>query len=150
VLGGLVFSAYPLFAERTEYRLREVRDNFADVDWDDPAVQEYYAARGRMPPSSKSLRQRIDIVHPHSFLMPVLYFILCHLMEMTRFPRGAKMVLFAGAFAAMAFVISAPLLIHRWPATAVAMIPALGVLWLSFGTMAVVPVAQMWFGRSEG
>lgn len=147
ILGALAFSAYPLFAERTRFRLQEVRDNFAPVDWNDPEAISYYSQAGRLPPSEKSLRQRIDIVHPHSFLMPILFFILCHLMEMTPAPRAFKIVLYLAGFAAMIFVTCAPLTMHRWPALAPAMIPALLTLWGSFALMALWPGAFLWLDR---
>lgn len=150
VLAGLAFSAYPLFADRTGFTARGVRENFVGVDFDSmsDAEQEAYLTRlreeGRPISAPKTPRQRADIVHPHSFMMPVLYFILIHLMEMTGTPRALRLGLYVVAFLAMAFATFAPILVPAVPGMAFLVVPAFGVLWGSFAVMGVVPTARMW------
>lgn len=146
VLAALTFSAIPIFEERTHFSPTEIRHNFAPGEVIEDESTHYYG-QDRFPPAEKSDRQRYDIVHPHSFLMPILFFILCHLMEMTGAPRGLKVALYAAGFAGMMFVIFAPVTLHRWPALSVGMLPALLCLWVSFATMILVPAGSMWFGR---
>ncbi|MBI4244062.1 MAG: hypothetical protein HY606_08240 [Planctomycetes bacterium] len=56
-------------------------------------------------------RHAFMVVHPHSFLMPVVYFILTHLCEMTLLALWFKITLYVTSFIAMMLSIFAPVLI---------------------------------------
>lgn len=86
------------------------------------------------------------VIHPHSFLMPVIYFILSHLCEMTTLYRSIKLFLYAGAFISMMLSIFAPLLIFTSTAFAPVCHIAFYVMLVSFLIMIVVPNLQMWSG----
>ena len=91
-------------------------------------------------------RRRIyDIVHPHSFMIPIIYFILCHLMEMSHGAKAFKMGLYLSGFVAMMLVIFSPILVWWNLSTAPVVIPAVVVLGLAFCIMVSVPTWQMWF-----
>lgn len=142
ILTGLVFVGVALFEERTGYTRRGVEVNVVGTD--------HLQAQGVVVDQEvapKSKRQLYDIVHPHSFLMPVIFFILCHLMEMAYAPKGLKIALYVGSGAAMMLVIFAPLLIRASLAFAALLIPATVILLVSFAVMIVVPAIQMWFPR---
>lgn len=143
VLAALVFAAVPLFGERTGYTRRGVEVNVAGTD--------HLQDRGEIVErevAGKTTRQIYDIVHPHSFLMPVIFFILCHLMEMSYAPKAAKIALYLAAGAATLLVTFAPLLIHASLKFAIVLIPAVVTLVLTYATMIFVPAVQMW--RSPG
>jgi hypothetical protein len=142
LLAALVFVGVAVFAERTGYTRRGVEVNVVGT--------EHLQAQGEVVDqevAAKTKRQLYDIVHPHSFLMPVIFFILCHLMEMAYAPKGFKIALYVGSGASMTLVIFAPLLIHASLAFAVVLIPATVILLASFALMIVLPAIQMWFPR---
>lgn len=94
-------------------------------------------------------RKAYDIIHPHSFLMPVVYFILCHLMEMTTVARGVRIGLYSAAFAGMMATMFAPLTVLHLPALALPTFVLLYVMLVCFAAMTVMPVVQMWFSKSK-
>jgi hypothetical protein len=80
--------------------------------------------------------------------MPVIYFILCHLFEMSFAPRWLKIGLYALSAASMVAVIFAPVLIAAAPAFALVLGPAVVVLLGCFTGMALSPTIQMWVVRA--
>lgn len=94
-------------------------------------------------------RKAYDIIHPHSFLMPVVYFILCHLMEMTTVARAVRIGLYSAGFAGMMATIFAPLTVLHMPSLAVPTFLLLYGMVVCFAAMTVMPVLQMWFVRPK-
>ena len=92
-----------------------------------------------------SRRAIYDIVHPHSFMMPLIFFVLTHMMEMSYAPRALKLGLYIGSFVAMMLTIFAPLLVWTKISLAVVVTPAVTALMIAFLAMSIVPVWQMWF-----
>jgi hypothetical protein len=146
VLTALAFSAFVVFGERTRWRASEVQANFAG---DERVTRETGARLGRMhaEPSPRALN---DVVHPHSMVMPVLYFILVHLMEMSAGRRGPKIALYLVAFASMMTTVFAPLLVAASLAWAPAVMAAVAAMLGSFAAMIAVPAWQMWRAAKEG
>lgn len=141
LLAAILFVAFAVFAERTGYKVRDVKANFAG----DERVTEQTGEKFDRMHAAPSRRAIYDIVHPHSFLMPVIYFILCHLMEMSLAPRRLKLGLYLGALAAMLLVIFSPLLVWTHLSLAPVVIPAVVTMLGAFAAMAILPVWQMWF-----
>ena len=90
-------------------------------------------------------RKAYDIVHPHSFLMPVIFFILIHLVEMTTLWHRAKIPLYVGSGIAMIVTVFAPLIVLNAPGLAPFCFGAMYVMLLAFLAMAMGPMYQMWF-----
>lgn len=93
-------------------------------------------------------RKAFDIIHPHSFLMPVVFFILCHLMEMTPAPRWAKISLYASAFVGMVLTVTAPVVILYATWMALPSLVGLYLMLACFTAMALAPVGLMWFSKA--
>ncbi len=145
ILTAILFVALVLFAERTGYRTRNVQANFAG----DERVRRETGHRFDSMHAEPSRRALYDIVHPHSFMMPLIYFVLCHLMEMSFGPRAFKISLYAGSFVAMMLVIFAPLLVSAAIGTAPLVLAAMIVMALAFAAMALIPMWQMWFSGAS-
>jgi hypothetical protein len=94
-------------------------------------------------------RKAYDIIHPHSFLMPVVYFILCHLMEMTTISRGVRIGLYGAGFVGMMATIFAPLTVLHAPVLAIPTFALLYVMLICFAAMATVPAIHMWWIRPK-
>lgn len=145
LLGAILFVTIAVFGERTGYEVRGVQANFAG---DERVTRETGATVDRMV-AEKPRRALYDIVHPHSFMIPLVYFVLCHLMEMTYAPRGFKIALYLGSFASMILVTAAPLLVAWKLAFGWMVIPAVVGLGASFLMMIVLPTWQMWFSKGR-
>jgi hypothetical protein len=146
VLTALAFVAFAIFGERTHWRVRDTQANFVG----DERVTEETGARFDRMTAARTTRDLSErIVHPHSFIMPILFFILVHLMEMSVAPKSFKIALYIAAFVAMMLTIFGPLLVYASISFAALMIATVIVQLLSFGTMIVVPAFQMWFGGAK-
>ena len=145
VLSGILFTAFAVFAERTGWETDRVKANFAG----DERVTREEGTKFDQMYGEPSRRAIYDIIHPHSFLMPVLYFILCHMMEMTGGARAFKLTVYIAAFVSMMLVIFAPLLVWTSLSTAWLVVPSVTVLCASFIAMAAWPLYPMWFGSGR-
>jgi len=143
LLAGFIFIGAVLYPERTRYTTRGAAVNFAGT--------EHLQERGVIVDqevSGKTRRQLIDIVHPHSLLIPILFFILCHMMEMSYAPRGLKIGLYVSAAVAMLGVTFAPFWVSASLGLSFLLAPVVLLLLTTFAIMAVVPVFQMWTVRA--
>ena len=140
LFSGIFFVGVVLFAERTGWTAEGAAMNYGG--------SERYAEETGVIAEELVVelpkREIYDIIHPHSFLMPVIFFILCHLMEMSFGPKWLKLTLYIGSGVGMLVVIFAPLLIFASLPMAVILAPAVGVMLLGFAVMIVMPVIQMW------
>lgn len=145
VQAAILFVAIAVFGERTDYETVKVKAHFGGSD-------RLAAEEGRImevPYGEPSRRAIYDIVHPHSFMMPLIYFVLCHLMEMTVAPKGLKVSLYLAGFAAMMAVVFGPLLVWSNLKLAFIMIPSVVVMAACFLVMLILPTWQMWFGGTK-
>ncbi len=147
LLGAMLFVTLGVFMERTGFETRRVQANWAG---DERVTRETGQRFGEREMYSEPGRRALyDIVHPHSFMMPLLYFVLCHMMEMSYAPRGVKIALYVGAFVSMMLVTFAPLLVSWSIGWAALVPPAVGVMSAAFAVMTAVPAWQMWFPGAE-
>lgn len=144
ILGALLFAAFGIFRERTRFHPERTHANYAGAEVLPPELQQPPL------PARKSDRERMDIIHPHSFLMPILYFILLHLMEMTRAPRALKIALYVAGFAGTVGVILAPwVAVEGGPAGGAAVVASVVALLATYVLMIVIPMVEMWRGLPE-
>ena len=93
-------------------------------------------------------RKASDTVHPHSFLMPVIFFILIHLMEMTTLWQKAKIPLYVVCGVCMIITVFAPLIVLSAPGLAIPCFGAMYVMLTCFAAMALGPLYPMWFVKT--
>lgn len=141
LLGGEIFVAVAVFAELTGCTARGVKLNYR-------GSEEVARETGEIPKefaAGKTRREVYDfVVHPHSFVMPLIYFVLCHLMEMTHGARGWKLAVYILTGAAMLAVVFAPVLLLRTMGAAALLVAGVVVLLPGFFVMTIVPAFQMW------
>lgn len=89
-------------------------------------------------------RHAYMVVHPHSFLMPLVYFVLCHLCEMTSLAARFKTAVYIVSFLAMALSVFAPVLIWYSVSFAVLCHYSFYTMLAGFAVMIVCPLVQMW------
>ena len=144
---AILFVGLGVFAERTGYETRRVQANFAG---DERVTKE----TGHKFPADQmgtahSRRSIYDIIHPHSFMMPLIYFVLCHMMEMSYAARAVKVGVYSVSCVAMLVVIFAPLLVWTKIALAPVVVPGVVVMLALFLVMALLPTWQMWRGVND-
>lgn len=139
-LVAIGFSVFAVFAERTDLGSKGVKANFAG----DERVSKEEGTKFEKMYAEPSKRALYDVVHPHSYMIPLLYFVLTHMMEMSYGSRGLKMGLYVSAFVSMMLVVFAPLMVSWKLGTAPLVIGGVSVMSLTFAYMAAVPCWQMW------
>ncbi len=97
----------------------------------------------------KSTRHLVDIVHPHLFTVPILLFILLHLLILTRLRDGVKIALQLHAFASFAATFSLPFLVAGSGQGAGAFIVAGANLLLSFVVIGSILLVALWWPRRQ-
>ena len=143
ILGGLIFTAVSVFGELTGYTTKGVQINYI-------GSEAYAEETGKIPETFHAAKSRREvnemIIHPHSFLMPVIFFLLCHLMDMCFAPSWLRMTLYVGSGLGMIAVIYAPAMILADMTMAAIMVPAASAMLLGFTIMTLIPTWQMWRG----
>ena len=140
-VAAIAFSVFAVFAERTDLSSKGVKANFAG----DERVTKETGEKFEKMYAEPTRRALYDVVHPHSFMMPLLYFVLTHMMEMSFGTRNLKLGMYVAAFVSMMVVAFAPVLVAWKLSTAPLLIAAVVVMSLTFTYMAAVPAWQMWF-----
>ena len=146
MVAGMIFVAVSVFEDRTGFTTEGVQRNYL-------GSEEMHDRTGRFQEETAPGRPPLEtaefIVHPHSFMIPLIFFVLCHMMEMTAAPKWLKLSVYIGSGVSMLAVIFTPALIHSFMGAAVLLVPAVVILFLSFGIMTVLPAVQMWLPEKK-
>jgi hypothetical protein len=111
-----------------------------------PAGQVNEAAELYFP---RSLSELIELTHDHTFDMAMLLLMVGHLFQLTSWPERFKQAVWLTSFAAMFLFIWSPWVIkYVSPAGAMLLIAGEILLTLSFLTLTVVPLYEMWCVKS--
>lgn len=112
---------------------------------DDPRAAEI---RGE-----KSYRELLSITHEHAFALPMLFFVLLHLVALTSIGEPAKIALYLGGFGSLAATMGAPWLVRyggahwapllRWGGTAMTGTIALSATICLFETWLARPLRRV-------
>lgn len=94
-----------------------------------------------------SRRQLIDIVHPHLFTVPIVLFILGHLLHLTRLPDPLKLLVNGVAFLSFFATFLLPFVIRTDTALAPVMIVSGSAMMLSFAALCFIPLYETWIGK---
>ncbi len=99
----------------------------------------------QQPPMSR--RQLVDIAHPHLFTIPIVIFILGHLLHLTRLPDLLKGLVNVVAFVSFLATFLAPFVIEDRLLLGAVMYASGCALFVSFVLLCAIPLWEMWFGR---
>jgi len=94
-----------------------------------------------------SRRELIDIVHPHLFTIPIVLFLLGHLLHLTRLPDVLKLTINVGAFTSFGATFLLPFVVIEDATLAPLLFGSSIVMLATFVTLCVVPLWEMWLGR---
>jgi hypothetical protein len=104
-------------------------------------------AEGTASTPAMSRRQIVDIVHPHLFTVPIVLFILGHLLHLTRLPDALKLLVNLTAFLSFFVVFLAPLWVQDRAVLGWLLYGAGTLLLASVAALCLVPLWEMWLGR---
>lgn len=94
-----------------------------------------------------SRRQLVDIVHPHLFTVPIVLFILGHLLHLTRLPDRWKLAVNVAAFVSFFATFVSPLVVADRATLGWLLFSGGCGLLASLAALCLVPLWEMWFGR---
>ncbi|MDG2149257.1 MAG: hypothetical protein P8N09_07020 [Planctomycetota bacterium] len=95
----------------------------------------------------KSRRELVDIAHPHLFSIPIVLFILGHLLHLTRLPTWMKLTINVAAFTSFLATFLLPFVVVN-NATLAPLLYASGwTMLISFVLLCIIPLTEMWLGR---
>ncbi|MFT7464570.1 MAG: hypothetical protein ACI9EF_002926 [Pseudohongiellaceae bacterium] len=152
-VGAGLYVASLKYTDRAEYTTEGMKtwvhgsgEVSADEELGDPFAElEGYAPEGYSEGMSR--RELIDIVHPHLFTIPIVLFLLGHLLHLTRLPDWLKLTINVGAFASFGATFLLPFLIIE-DATLAPLLYASSVsMLITFVALCVVPLWEMWLGK---
>lgn len=109
------------------------------------AVVTYYQGSEEELVFPKPFREMLSISHVHLFGMPILFFILCHVFDLTSIRQTVKSGVFIASFLAIFLQIGSPLLVRYGSSGFAGLIPAsYTLLTLVVLVLVVVPLKEMW------
>lgn len=143
---AVLFVSLVIYAERTDWQVKKTQINFLGSEkFYGPNFQLDKIPPGEKIVATKSDREIYDIIHPHSFLMPVIFFVLCHLLEMTIIPATVRIITYIIMFMSMVITIFAPWLVTKNKDFAVLLVPSVAVITVSFLFINVITILNTWF-----
>jgi hypothetical protein len=97
---------------------------------------------------ARSLKELLDVTHPHAFEQSFLFFILCHIFALTQVPDGWKITVYVASFGSVLIDLAVPYLIrYVSPAFAPLQIANSIVMTAVLFVLLIVPTYEMWIYR---
>ncbi|HTE06387.1 MAG TPA: hypothetical protein VK824_09340 [Planctomycetota bacterium] len=151
-VAGAVYVATLKYSERAEWSGGGVAEYVAGNGGADAAADAFGdplagTPEGRATHEGLSRRQLIDIVHPHLFSVPIVLFILGHLLHLTRLPDWLKLAINAGAFLSFFATFLLPFVIRSERALAPLLVVSGCVMLLCFALLCIIPLWETWLGK---
>lgn len=97
---------------------------------------------------ARTLKEMLDVTHPHAFSQPFLFFVLCHIFALTRVSDRFKICVYVASFASVAIDLAVPYLIRFVsPAFAPLQIANYILMTAAIVVLFAVPTYEMWIYR---
>ena len=114
---------------------------------DDPFGDPFAGTgEGLVAEPGMSRRELVDVVHPHLFSVPLVLFVLGHLLHLTGLRDGLKLAVNVTAFTSFLATFLLPFAVADHPALAPALYVSGCAMLASFLALCLVPLASMWWG----
>ena len=115
---------------------------------DDPFGDPFSGtAEGLAVDPAMSRRELVDIVHPHLFSVPIVIFVLGHLLHLTGLRDRWKLVINVTAFVSFLATFLLPFAVVGSPGLSTLMYVSGCAMLLSFVALCVIPLGSMWYGK---
>ena len=97
---------------------------------------------------ARSLKEMLDVTHPHAFSQSFLFFVLCHIFALTGASDRVKIAVYVAAFGTTLVDLGVPYLIRFVsPAWAPLQIANSALMTLTLVILLAVPTYEMWLKR---
>ena len=94
----------------------------------------------------KTVRELLDVTHPHLFEQTIIIFILCHFFGLTRVAESRKIAIYLLAFLSVLIDTGMPWLVRFVsPAFGVGHVVSVTFLSIMFLILILVPLREMWW-----
>lgn len=153
ILMGIAFGVSCLnFFERTGFSPRWTRDHYngnrenvhGETEYDE---NEHISPAGLFFP--KSYREILAITHVHTFMIPLIVFVMSRILSMTDIREGIKVTVYSTAFAGTGMNLSGPYLIRfKSGIFSLSLLASYIVLGLCFITYISLSLWVMWFKKT--
>lgn len=117
------------------------------------AEQWYRGNEGNARPGdelifAKTMKEMLDVTHPHAFSQPFLFFVLCHIFALTRVSDRVKIAVYVCSFLSVAIDLAVPYLI-RFVSPAFAPLQIFNYILMTGAILVLfaVPTYEMWIYR---
>lgn len=98
----------------------------------------------------KTVREMLDVTHPHLFEESLILFVLCHLFALTRVHERKKILVYILSFSAVLLDTGVPWLTRFVsPAFAPVHLASTALLAVMFLVLLGKPIHEMWFARDK-
>lgn len=99
---------------------------------------------------ARTLKEMLDVTHPHAFSQPFLFFVLCHIFALTRASDRVKITVYLVSFASIAVDLAVPYLI-RFVSPGFAPLQIINYMVMSAALLVLVavPAYEMWIYREK-
>lgn len=114
---------------------------------EDEALGSPFAGLDSTVREGMSRRELVDIVHPHLFSIPVVLFILGHLLHLTRIPDWLKGAINITAFVSFGATFGLPFLVADQAGLAPLLYVSGWAMLVSFVLLCVIPLWETWLGK---
>ncbi len=141
----LVAVALGLVVALLQYGDRAGLSGTGAVEWIRGNEGDLDAAELKAP---KSRRELLALTHDHAFALPMLLFVLLHLVALTSVPEGAKIAIYVFGFASLGTALASPWLVayvgEGWQRA----LRASGFgLAATIAAATLLPLHEMWLAR---
>lgn len=120
----------------------------ADPAGEDPFGDPFGGTpEGRFVQERMSRRQLVDIAHPHLFTVPLVLFVLGHLLHLTRLPDALKLTINVAAFVSFGVTFGAPFAVDDPSILGPLLYGAGWTMLVSFALLCLVLLWETWWGR---
>jgi hypothetical protein len=148
-VGAGLFVATLKYTDRAEYTTDGMQTwvHGSDEVVADEALGDPFGSLQGSYEEGMTRRELIDIVHPHLFTIPIVLFLLGHLLHLTRLPDLLKLSINVGAFASFGATFLLPFLVIEDATLAPLLYASSLIMLVTFVTLCIVPLWEMWLGR---
>ena len=147
VLAGLWVASLK-YTDRATWSVDGVTDYVAgseELADDDPFGGVFAGLEGEALFEGKTRRELVDIVHPHLFSIPILLFVLGHLLHLTNLRDGWKLGINVIAFTSMLTTFLLPFAVIEHRGLAPILYGSGVAMFVSMLALCVIPLWEMWF-----
>jgi hypothetical protein len=151
-VGAGLWVATLKYSDRAEWSSEgvELRVHGSETTSNDDALGDPFSGLDAETHEGMSRRELVDVAHPHLFSVPIVLFILGHLLHLTRIPDWLKLTINVVAFGSFFATFLLPFVVIDDATLAPALFASGCAMIVGFLALCAIPLVEMWFGKPGG